>query len=174
MTALEAYALAKKIATSAVTGIKSLSVNGTTLLIETNDGNTLEMVFPTPADGRGVSDAKINENNHLIFTYDDGTEEDAGEIKGADIKVTSLVNEGTKIATINIDGEDTNIFIPEDIGDKDYNKIENKPSINGEMLSGNKSTSDLNLADDDTIIVKDDKLTINTIGTDDIESLFNN
>ena len=172
MTALEAYALAKQIATSAVTGINSLSVDGTTLIIKTNDGNTLEMVFPTPADGRSIVSANINEEGHLIFTYDDDEKEDAGLIP-TKVEVTSVAREGTKIANIKVNGESTDIFIPEDLGTK-YSKLTDKPSINGNTLSGNKSTSDLALADEDTIIVKDDKLTINTVDDNDIESLFNN
>ena len=105
MTALEAYALAKKIAASAVSGIKNLSVNGTTLTIETNDGNTIDMVFPVPQDGkdgkdgadgkdgRGIINTEINESNHLIISYDDGTTEDAGLIKGSDVKVRELTQE---------------------------------------------------------------------------------
>ena len=33
------------------------------------------------ADGRGVASVDIDANNHLIITYDDGTDHDAGEIK---------------------------------------------------------------------------------------------
>ena len=112
MTALEAYALAKKIAISAVSGIKNLSVNGTTLTIETNDGNSLDMVFPTPADGRGIKNTTINENNHLIITYDDDTTEDAGLIKGSDVQVTQILHEGIKIASVKVDGNTTDIFAP--------------------------------------------------------------
>ncbi len=113
MTALEAYALAKKIAISAVSGIANLSVNGTTLTIETNDGNTLDMVFPTPADGRGIAKAEVNSNDHLIITYDDGVEEDAGLIKGSDVQVTQLLNHGIKIAKIKSGDITTDIFAPE-------------------------------------------------------------
>lgn len=33
------------------------------------------------ADGRGIDSADIDANNHLIITYDDGTDHDAGEIQ---------------------------------------------------------------------------------------------
>lgn len=74
------YALCKKIAAGAVSGISNLSVNGTTLTITTNDGNTLEMNFPTPQDGISIADIKIGENNHLICTFTDGEEIDAGVV----------------------------------------------------------------------------------------------
>ena len=112
MTALEAYSLAKKIAISAVSGIANLSVNGTTLTIETNDGNTLDMVFPTPADGRGITKAEVNSDDHLIVTYDDGVVEDAGLIKGSDVQVTQLLNHGVKIAKIKSGNITTDIFAP--------------------------------------------------------------
>ena len=120
MTALEAYALAKKIAASAVSGIKSLTVNGTTLTIETNDGNTIDMVFPVPADGRGITHATIDSNYHLIITYDDGTTEDAGEIPGADVDVTQILSSGTKIASIAVNGVATDLFAPEGGSGGDY------------------------------------------------------
>lgn len=112
MTALEAYALAKKIAISAVSGIKSLTVSGTTLTIETNDGNTIDMVFPTPADGRGIKKAEIDNNDHLIITYDDDTIEDAGLLPKTNVKVTQLLSSGIKIASIKADGITTDLFAP--------------------------------------------------------------
>ena len=81
MTGLEAYILAKNAAVAAVSGIKRLSVNGTTLNIETNNGQELKMNFPTPKNGRGIESVKVDNNNHLIVTYDDGKIEDAGLIR---------------------------------------------------------------------------------------------
>lgn len=72
------YALCKKIAAGAVSGISNLTVNGTTLTITTNDGNILEINFPTPQDGISIADIKIEENNHLICTLTDGEKIDAG------------------------------------------------------------------------------------------------
>lgn len=74
------YALCKKIAASAVSGIKNLTVSGTTLTIETNDGQTIDIVFPTPADGVSIVDAEIDNNKHLICELSDGSIIDAGEV----------------------------------------------------------------------------------------------
>lgn len=112
MTALEAYALAKKIAISAVSGIASYSIDGTTLVMTTNDGQVLRMTFPTPKDGVGIQSTKINANKHLIITYDDGTTEDAGLLPGTDVDVTQILETGIKIAEISVDGRKTNIFAP--------------------------------------------------------------
>lgn len=133
MTALEAYALAKKIAISAVSGIKNLTINGTTLTIETNEGKSLDMVFPVPADGRGIASTKINEDNHLIVTYDDGTVEDAGVVKGSDVQVTQLLSEGIKIAKIKVDGVNTEIYAPEGGGSTDYFIIDEISSLPSDL-----------------------------------------
>ena len=151
MTALEAYALAKKVAASAVSGIKNLSVNGTTLTIETNDGNTIDMVFPVPqdgkdgkdgkdgVDGRGIASTEINNSDHLIITYDDGTTEDAGLIKGAEVEVTQLLSEGIKIASISIDGVNTDLFAPQGgSGECDYYIIDEMSSLPSDLTSNDR------------------------------------
>lgn len=74
------YAMTKKIAESAVSGVQSMSVDGTTLLIDTNDGNQLQMTFPQPADGKSAYE--IARDNGF-----EGTEEEWLEsLKGADGK----------------------------------------------------------------------------------------
>lgn len=50
------YALCKKLAAAAVSGIKNLTVDGLDLIIETTDGNTMTMTFPKPADGKDGKD----------------------------------------------------------------------------------------------------------------------
>ena len=112
MTALEAYALAKRIASSAVSGIASYSISGTTLTMITNDGQVLTMTFPTPKDGLGIKSTTIDINGHLIITYDDDTTEDAGKLPGADVDVIQVLTSGTKIAEIEVDGIKTDIFAP--------------------------------------------------------------
>lgn len=74
------YALCKKIASAAVSGIKDLRIDGTKLYIETNDGEILEMDFPTPEDGVSITDVDINNNHHLICTMSNGETVDAGEV----------------------------------------------------------------------------------------------
>ena len=146
MTALEAYALAKKIAKSAVSGIKSLTVNGTTLTIETNDGNTIDMVFPVPADGRGITSAEIDSNGHLILTYDDGDIQDAGVVPGADVEVTPIVESGVKIAEIKVNNKTTSIFIPDDV----------IPDLSGIIADKFDITKDYAVGDE--VIYEDDNL----------------
>lgn len=75
------YALCKKIAASAVSGIADMIVDGTTLTIITNDGNSIDIHFPTPADGVSIVDVKLDqESRHLFCKMSDHTEIDAGYI----------------------------------------------------------------------------------------------
>ena len=77
------YSLSKKIASSAVSGVSSMSVDGTTLNIDTNDGQRLQMVFPVPSNGKdgiSVTDIDVNANNQIVFTMSDGTEFISGKI----------------------------------------------------------------------------------------------
>lgn len=75
------YALCKKLAAAAATGISNIKVEGQTLYITMSDGTTLEMIFPTPEDGVSIVGVSINEKNHLICHLDNGEDIDAGEIK---------------------------------------------------------------------------------------------
>ena len=74
------YALSKKIAAHAVSGVQSMSVNGQTLTINTKDSGVLTMTFPTPKDGVSVTDIDINANNQIVFTMSDGSEFISGKI----------------------------------------------------------------------------------------------
>ena len=74
------YALSKKIAAHAVSGVQSMSVNGQTLTINTKDSGVLTMTFPTPKDGVSVTDIDVNPNNQIVFTMSDGSEFISGKI----------------------------------------------------------------------------------------------
>ena len=74
------YALSKKIAEHAVSGVQSMSVEGQNLIINTKDSGVLTMTFPTPKDGVSVADIDVNANNQIVFTMSDGTEFISGKI----------------------------------------------------------------------------------------------
>ena len=74
------YALSKKIAAHALSGVQSMSINGQTLIINTKDSGVLTMTFPTPKDGVSVTDIDVNANNQIVFTMSDGTEIISGKI----------------------------------------------------------------------------------------------
>ena len=70
------YALTKKIAEGAVSGVDNMSVSGQTLTINCKDGTVLTMDFPTPADGVGISDIQVSGSGStrtLTFTMTDNT-----------------------------------------------------------------------------------------------------
>ena len=65
------YSLTKKIAASALSGVKSMSVSGQTLTINTKDSGVLTMTFPVPSNGKdgvSVTDIAVNANNQIVFT----------------------------------------------------------------------------------------------------------
>ena len=74
------YALSKKIAAHALSGVQSMSVNGQTLIINTKDSGVLTITFPTPKDGVSVTDIDVNANNQIVFIMSDGTEFISGKI----------------------------------------------------------------------------------------------
>ena len=74
------YSLSKKIAASAVSGVKNMSVEGQTLKIVTNTNGTLTMTFPVPRDGVSITDIDVNANNQIVFTMSDGSEFISGKI----------------------------------------------------------------------------------------------
>lgn len=103
------YSLSKKIASSAVSGVSSMSVDGTTLNIDTNDGQRLQMVFPQPSNGKdgvSVTDIDVNANNQIVFTMSDGTEFISGEIptvKGDPFKYSDFTPE--QLETLKVKGD---------------------------------------------------------------------
>ena len=80
MDGITAYALSKKVAASAVSGVQSMSVSGQTLTINTKDSGVLTMTFPKPRDGVSVTDIDVNANNQIVFTMSDGSEFISGKI----------------------------------------------------------------------------------------------
>ena len=74
------YALSKKVAASAVSGVKSMSVSGQTLTINTKDSGVLTMTFPVPKNGVSVTDIDVDAKNQIVFTMSDGTKVTSGVI----------------------------------------------------------------------------------------------
>ena len=60
---------------------------------------------------------------------------------------TQSVSTGTKIATVNIDGTPTDVYAPSgSSGTTDYNALSNQPQINGNILTGNKTSAQLGIS----------------------------
>ena len=58
-------------------------------------------------------------------------------------------------------------------GTNDYNELKNKPKINNVSLSGDKTTTDLNLVDGETIYINaNEKMEVGVISNNAIEDLF--
>lgn len=93
------YSRAKKaldVAEGAISGVKSVTVNGTSLHFVFNDGSTDDMFFPN-VQGTSIVGVNVDENKHLFCTLSDGTVVDAGEVptvKGDDgnVNIRPLTN----------------------------------------------------------------------------------
>ena len=112
------YALSKKIAEHAVSGVQSMSVNGQTLTINTKDSGVLTMTFPTPKDGVSVTDIDVNANNQIVFTMSDGSEFISGKIPavkgdpGFSPIITENANNTDKIYKLDITTADSTFTTP--------------------------------------------------------------
>ena len=104
------YALSKKIAEHAVSGVQSMSVSGQTLTINTKDSGVLTMTVPKPRDGVSVTDIDVNANNQIVFTMSDGTEFISGKIptvkgdKGDPFKYSDFTQE--QLDALKVKGDD--------------------------------------------------------------------
>ena len=96
------YALCKKIAAAAASGIERMWVEGLTLYIQPKEGNVIEIEFPTPEDGVSIVGVSIDANKHLICALSDGNTIDAGEVpmyipqKGVDYFTEEDIEEMTQ------------------------------------------------------------------------------
>ena len=112
------YALSKKIAAHALSGVQSMSVNGQTLTINTKDSGVLTITFPTPKDGISVTDIDVNANNQIVFTMSDGSEIISGKIPtvkgdpGFSPTITENADNTDKIYKLDITTADSTFTTP--------------------------------------------------------------
>lgn len=112
------YALCKKIAEHAVSGVQSMSIEGQNLIINTKDSGVLTMIFPTPKDGVFVTDIDVNANNQIVFTMSDGSEFISGKIPtvkgepGFSPTITENADNTDKIYKLDITTADSTFTTP--------------------------------------------------------------
>ena len=112
------YALCKKIAEHAVSGVQSMSIEGQNLIINTKDSGVLTMTFPTPKDGVSVTDIDVNANNQIVFTMSDGSEIISGKIPtvkgepGFSPTITENADNTDKIYKLDITTADSTFTTP--------------------------------------------------------------
>lgn len=63
------YALCKKIASGAVSGIKDYTIDGLNFIMTTNDGQELKITFPDPSP----KNIDLNNKGQIVFELEDGT-----------------------------------------------------------------------------------------------------
>lgn len=69
----DAYVLLLKKIKGILSGVSSVTVNGTTLDFVFTDGTSQSMTFPTPKDGLSITDVDVNADNTLTCTLSDGS-----------------------------------------------------------------------------------------------------
>ena len=162
------YARLNKKIKGLASGVKSATVQGTSIVFTMNDGSKQTITFPTPADGVSITDVDVDTNNHLICTMSDSTTIDAGEIptikgdKGFSPTITENPDNTNEIYKLDVTNEDGTFTTPNLKGtgggldpDKYYDKIQINTLI--EPLAEAKHTHN----NKDTVL---DKLTTNDAG----------
>lgn len=146
------YALCKKLAAGAVSGISDMKINGTQLIITTSEGQELVMTFPVPADGISIVDIAIDTSNNLLCTLSDGNIINAGTIPAMPVPIASKTQlGGVKIGkNLKIDEDGTLNVIGGGTGVSDYTELENKPTLNGIEISGDKTAEEYGIKEDKT------------------------
>ena len=74
------YALCKKLAAGAVSGISNIEVQDNTLIITQNNGSQVTMDFPVPEDGVSIENIKIDTDGSLLCYLSNGEIIDAGTV----------------------------------------------------------------------------------------------
>ena len=146
-------------------------------------------------DGTSVTSATINSSGNLIITLSNGISIDCGKAT-SQYSVMPDANASNLGVIIQYVGSTTHDYVkgyfyecvlsgsgyeweqknvqPVSGGSSDYDTLTNKPGINNVELSGNKTTTDLDLVDGETIYVNgDEKIGIGIISNTQINDLFN-
>lgn len=109
---------------------------------------------------RTINGVETNINFYAFGNVASGGITTSGGGGGSSVSWSQLVTSGTKIATVTINGVATDVYAPAGgSGTGDYNDLDNKPSIAGIVLSGNKSLSQLGIASASALAAKQDAIT---------------
>lgn len=116
------------------------------------DDLTDKPTIPTKVSDLNNDSGFISSETDPVFTASDAYGISSSDITAWNGKSTVSINRktssGTNIADITIDGTTTQLYAPSGGGGtSDYDSLSNRPQINSTTLTGNKSSSDLGLAD---------------------------
>ena len=141
----EAYVLSKALTAAVAAGVQNYTISETGLLeFDTSDGQHLSYQFQEPEDGVSVTEVDVDNDDHLIITFSDGTTQDAGivpTVKGdkGDQGVQGPLGPQGPEGPAGPKGDKG------DVGTTNYPDLLNKPEIEGVTLTGNTSFADLGL-----------------------------
>lgn len=156
------YAVLNKKIKGLVSGVKSATVQGTSLVFTFNDNTTQTITFTQPKDGVSITNVDINAVNHLICSFSDGTNIDAGLIKtvqgergttgkdgkdgkdGTDgISPTVTITEATGRHTVSVTDKDgVHSFVVKDGSALDVDNYYTKDEADG-LLNGKVNVTDI-------------------------------
>ena len=85
MNALEVYAILNKKLKGVISGVASVTMEGTTINWTFTDGSTAAMKFPDP---KAITNVAITDTKHLVCTLSTGDVIDAGELPNMDIAIS--------------------------------------------------------------------------------------
>lgn len=164
------YALCKKLAKAAVSGITNITVDGLTLIIQTQDGNILEMEFPTPDDNEYTS--IICKSAPLVFDGVSVTYDLPEDMEDKDTPFNFYVN-GIRLT----EGKDYTVANGQITFDTVYDKTDNGlfTWIEGSLLKDNLHKEYYATKEDiDALFDEDGYLPINDLwaNKEDIDKLF--
>lgn len=74
------YALCKKLAEGAISGISNIEVVNNSLIITQNNGSQVTMDFPVPEDGVSIENVELDSDGSLLCYLSNGTVVDAGTV----------------------------------------------------------------------------------------------
>ena len=162
------YALLNKKIKGLASGVKSATVQGTSIVFTMNDGSKQTITFPTPADGVSITDVDVNSDKHLIVRLSDNRTIDAGLVptvkgdtgsKGKDgingkdgadgvdgidgVSPTVTITEATGRHTVSITDKDgVHSFVVKDGSALDVNNYYTKDEANS-LLNGKADKADI-------------------------------
>lgn len=143
MNALEVYAILNKKLKSVISGVSSVSIEGTSITWTFTNGTTSTMTFPEPTS---IKDVLISDTRHLICTLSNGDVIDAGELPKMEVKISkesgnALVEkeDGLYVSKSAITVDESSLSFNE------KGELEVNPDYVSEILTENNTISDKEL-----------------------------
>ena len=114
------YALCKKLAEGAVSGISNIEVVNNSLIITQNNGSQVTMDFPIPEDGVSIENVELDSDGSLLCYLSNGTVVNAGTVPAVKGDPGYTPIKGVDYFT-EAEIEELKVEVRQEIIDKDFN-----------------------------------------------------